>query len=621
MALQARLPSLNGRLGTIVLIVYRVLALLTAFYVIIDLPLEAVDLFRNSAAISRYGFAVQRGAQGALPVTALYPSAERAGLRVGDAVIGLGDTRLSAGATRFDLGAKLAALNSAPAKLILQDENGALRILSLQPQAQGLGLTHLFYGMPIWAFGIVQWLALALPLVILLGASFLLYKRRPHDGEAMLLAFSFLALTFSTSSGSWPFLYAHVPELVSDVSAQVGTALLCIAVAGVPDGRFPSVWGRLAVGFAAFYGLAASWLNAMPMTGPFIGLLQILPEYAAICFAVIALIARYLKSAEIERRQIKWVLVGAVVTLLATAIPILLSFFAIEAAMPPWGQQIVRLSLFVVFHVAIPIGMLVSVLAYRLFDSEAVITRSTAYAALSIAVIGVFAASESVVQAFGEKMVGSHLGSFAGALAAVFTTMMIGPMHARIKRTAERAFRKDLFRMREELPPLVGDLRETTKLKPIADVVIERVRTGVRPTSAAIVMGETGSAPGIVTQGIDTAALTAWQTQWAPLLNGALHCNKADPTFPMRVPLAADGIGLIGWLLLGPRPDGSLFGKDERKALKEIADPVARALAIAAMRDARAALHEDDNRALRTRLEEVEAALARLAAQSSKPVA
>jgi hypothetical protein len=43
----------------------------------------------------------------------------------------------------------------------------------------------------------------------------------------------------------------------------------------------------------------------------------------------------------------------------------------------------------------------------------------------------------------------------------------------------------------------------------------------------------------------------------------------------------------IGWLVLGPRPDGSFFGKDERDALEHVAGPVARAIHIAQLRERR----------------------------------
>ena len=59
--------------------------------------------------------------------------------------------------------------------------------------------------------------------------------------------------------------------------------------------------------------------------------------------------------------------------------------------------------------------------------------------------------------------------------------------------------------------------------------------------------------------------------------------------FPTRVPLVAESTGRIGWLLLGPRPDGTPVGKDERETLTEIAGPIARAMEIAQARERREA--------------------------------
>ena len=35
---------------------------------------------------------------------------------------------------------------------------------------------------------------------------------------------------------------------------------------------------------------------------------------------------------------------------------------------------------------------------------------------------------------------------------------------------------------------------------------------------------------------------------------------------------------VLGFLLIGPRPDGSVISRDEQKALKEVAEPIARGI-------------------------------------------
>jgi acyl-CoA reductase-like NAD-dependent aldehyde dehydrogenase len=60
-------------------------------------------------------------------------------------------------------------------------------------------------------------------------------------------------------------------------------------------------------------------------------------------------------------------------------------------------------------------------------------------------------------------------------------------------------------------------------------------------------------------------------------------------------------------LLLGPRPDGSLFGKSECRVIEEIAEPVARAIQVALRRQEREQKFEERLQAL----EKLVASLAR----------
>jgi hypothetical protein len=79
----------------------------------------------------------------------------------------------------------------------------------------------------------------------------------------------------------------------------------------------------------------------------------------------------------------------------------------------------------------------------------------------------------------------------------------------------------------------------------------------------------------------------------------------------MRVPLRVRHLGgaPIGWILLGPRPDGSFYGKDEQEALAEIADPVARAVQIVLLREKREAAGREEIALLHARLASLEEAI------------
>jgi hypothetical protein len=194
--------------------------------------------------------------------------------------------------------------------------------------------------------------------------------------------------------------------------------------------------------------------------------------------------------------------------------------------------------------------------------------------------VALFAGGEKVIEVVGERYFGEGLGVSAAGLAAGVAAALIVPMHHRVGRWAEHRFQKALIRLREGVPLLVGDMREIAPPERIAAAIIDATIAGVHSTRAAMLVDNAV----VASCGVPPETVTAWQQNNDP-------AGREGPRdlFPTRVPLAAESAGRIGWLLLGPRPDGTPVGKDEREALIEIAGPIARALEIARARERREA--------------------------------
>jgi len=231
------------------------------------------------------------------------------------------------------------------------------------------------------------------------------------------------------------------------------------------------------------------------------------------------------------------------------------------------------------------VGLIVSILRYRLYDADAVIGRSAAYAVLTVGFVALFAASEKLIELLGQEYLGQNVGALAGGVGAAMAAVAIAPMHVRIHRWAERRFQKALHRLRHGLPLLVGDLRETSGLEQIAGATLDSLIEGVCASRAALIAGDLT----IDAREIAAGDVTQWWRQWTPAVHDGIDWDRSDPLFPVRVPLEAEGHGRVGWLLLGARPDGSLFGKAERNAIEEIAEPVARAVQVVMRRQEREA--------------------------------
>lgn len=610
MRMPVALPRLDGRRGTIVLTIYRLLALATAIVVIGSAVFNGVDTMRNIPSDLAFGFRTYTDLSSKPQVGDITASATQAGLHTGDRILAVDKNWLPDRATEFDIGAKLAAVQGNIVTLAVSTAGAAPRPVEL-PRIPGSVWTRIepSSSMPLWLYVTLMLVTFELPALFLVAASYTLYLRRPRDPEAMLLATSFLPLCFFSDTAFWLTALFHVPAAYLDNIAVFTWPLAFVAVALVPDGRFVTRWSHVAAaGAVTLLALDTVYLQFPLLAHAGIGTAINVVFDATLLSAVASVLLRFIRLPEgPKRQQIKWALIGAVVTVVAFLVSNVLQMGYLTFSPPAF--VLVNGLLHIVQFTALPAALLVSVLGYRMYDAEAAITRSTSIAALSVALLAVFAAAENVVSGVGSQYVSHSLGSFTGAIAAAFTAMTISPLHSRLKSWSERSFRGDLFRMREKLPALVGDLRETTDLGNLVDLALDRVQAGVRTARIALLVRDEP----VRLRGIDAAALDAWRAGWKPKPAEALDCVKADPVFPLRVPLDADGVGRVGWMLLGPRPDGSFYGKDERKALGEIADPLARAVAIALTRRDRAVAREELSRTLTERMAVIEAALTRMA--------
>jgi hypothetical protein len=172
--------------------------------------------------------------------------------------------------------------------------------------------------------------------------------------------------------------------------------------------------------------------------------------------------------------------------------------------------------------------------------------------------------------------------------------------------------------MRRDLPLAVGDRRETATLDELLADLLERTAAGTRAQRLAVLLRDESAFAAAAFHGATAGEVDAWlATRVLDDHGQSLDCDRDDPWFPLRIPLRGDDPErtLIGWLLLGPRPDGSFYGRDEREALAEIADPVARAIRIVELREARERRWQSQLRAQQRRIAALERKLAEPMAQ------
>jgi hypothetical protein len=224
------------------------------------------------------------------------------------------------------------------------------------------------------------------------------------------------------------------------------------------------------------------------------------------------------------------------------------------------GLQVLWEAMFQLGILAIALGFLISLLRYRLYDAETAISRSASYAALTVALVAIFAGTEATIENVGQAYFGMGIGNISAAMAAAVAAVLLNPIHRRITDWAESRFQRDLVLLKNELPELLEDLAASASPAQLGAVILPRINAAVHATRSALITpdGEVAAVDG------DLAA-----TQATP---------QDDERFPIRLELACPVSGRAGWLVLGPRPDGSLYAKEDMEALEFVRPAIRRAL-------------------------------------------
>ena len=222
----------------------------------------------------------------------------------------------------------------------------------------------------------VGWLLLAIALsVIVLGMS---------DAYA---AYGLLARPGSLPGATWAAVYVNESWVV--LSTLLGFVLLLTPTGSLPSTRW-RWWARLVVAAA----VAAAVLNTQPLDPPYqaVAVQFLVPDGPLAALATLgtfitllgllvaagSLVGRFRRARGIERLQLRWVTMAAALAGLAAAV-ILATWATIGNAAQPLWEWVTG-----AYLVALPLATGASILRYRLYDLDRIISRTLAYALLTL---------------------------------------------------------------------------------------------------------------------------------------------------------------------------------------------------------------------------------------------
>lgn len=454
--------------------------------------------------------------------------------------------------------------------------DGAVREHSLTRQPEILNESFQRAGVSLQFAGWVELVAGTVPVVLLVLAAFFLGWRKPTDPLAILLSLSLLmiAATNFVSNVAWEWIGIGI---LNEAIGNLGWWSFIVVLLVFPTGEFKPSW---TIWYAAF----ALALMAVDVALPLSNNLSLILLLSILAVSLVPLARRYRVSPRSVRQQLHWAFLGFVVGTL-----ILLTTMAAEAGVAAMAGGDVRfviwtnLILYPLFSVGIcayALGLIVALLRYRLFDTEALLTRSATYSILGLLIAAGFAVAGSAFEALLGTALGRQSALLAGIMGAAVTTAIFVPLRDGLKRRIEGRFRSPLVDLRDRLPADLNDLRQLISIGDLADEVLRRIRRGIAPKHAALLIGDRAW-----TAGESAGVLAEWEKSAPP----EFATFTAGGHFVGQVPLRIlPEIAPLGWLLVGPRnDDDGLYDMDERHALERIAEPLARAVRVVQLRDAR----------------------------------
>jgi hypothetical protein len=348
--------------------------------------------------------------------------------------------------------------------------------------------------------------------LVCLGVGLLVARRQPGNPIGWLLlgwaclipligvAQLYAVLDYRIHHGALPF----GPVAVFAQPAQLGVAVLAaLAVLLFPDGRlarrrwYVALWIFLAAA-AVFLarqvtGLALSMARRpprigaagapLPAPGPVPAAAAVLDRLGSVagwlilgCWLIFIArqAASFRPAAGNRRQQLKWLLFGAACCAVATAVTVLAGNGASATAQAV--QDAADLG-----AAALPVGIGIGIVKYRLYDIDKIISRTLGYAIVTGVLVGVYAC---LVLLAGLVVPSSSPAAVAGATLVV--AALFRPLHRRVQRAVNRRFNRAHYDAGKVIDGFAARLQESVDLTAIRDDLANTVHATLEPTHLSI---------------------------------------------------------------------------------------------------------------------------------------
>ena len=261
----------------------------------------------------------------------------------------------------------------------------------------------------------------------------------------------------------WPYLACcamFTAHQLIDQAAAIGIQPLRVDLTGVPL-SYPDQAGFAAL--VAHLGRAAGWL-ILGFWLIFVG----------------RQVASYQRSAGVRRQQLKWLIGGAVSCVIATAVTIVTG--TDTSGIAQVVQDAADLG-----AAALPVGIGVGIVKYRLYDIDRIISRTLAYAIVTGLLAGIYA---------GLVLLATDVLPFSSPVAVAGSTLVVAvlfhPLRRQVQRMVDRRFNRARYDADRMVAAFAARLKDAVDLDAVRDELASVVYRTLEPAHVSVWIRERG---------------------------------------------------------------------------------------------------------------------------------
>lgn len=203
-----------------------------------------------------------------------------------------------------------------------------------------------------------------------------------------------------------------------------------------------------------------------------------LVTFALLIASIASMLARYARSAGIERLQLRWLVTG--LATVAIAVPI---GFLLFAAFGSVIQGVAWLPAIVAFTLP-PIAIGIAVLRYRLYEIDRLISRTIGWALVTGVLVAVFVGGVLALQAL---LAGFTQGQTLAVAASTLTAFaLFQPVRRRVQTAVDRRFDRARYDGERTAAAFADRLRDQVDLASLTDDIAGTVDTALRPSGIGV---------------------------------------------------------------------------------------------------------------------------------------